>query len=613
MKARATRAMKTVFKTDEASLQIVSPFLGEVVLVVSDQEVRACEEEGESIGTIGDGHGLEILDIGTMTEAGACVKIRSFTGLEGWIGPTALWKNKDATVNTSILSEFNVGEECVALSTMTVRSAEALYSAEVASLDAGSRLKIERLGVRDKSRLCVSCERQDRETINGWVRLVTPQGELLIRKSTVEENVNDNSVSSASTKVGRMSRASRALKSLVSQNPKVQVPVEVPRFFVGDLCESRVARTVRASEDAESDLIGEIAEGDAFEITEIGVDGRCKIVTYTDVEGWICAVMKNEKKKDVPAIGRSTRAQISPTGLRDFFQIGESYSIVQRTILLTSEAPESPAACELKPGMNCKLLSLSTSSVRKGRIFVDDLTGWIHCVTARGDFVIKSEDAENKFAALEAARCGDLETLDRKLKVDGVDVNCTTQRANGMTPLLYAVANGRKSIVEFLLQENFGIDVNYSDHENMTALHHLAKIDATDRDDEVVSELAARLIASRAQADAQEKSGLTPFMVASDSGDKAMVKILTDVSADVAVTESDDTPVMDPERQSLLQDLSIDNELLREDGTEIVCDDYCLSPEASTTLEETPPSKSSTRKSGKVSAKKKGKAKSKAP
>ena len=97
----------------------------------------------------------------------------------------------------------------------------------------------------------------------------------------------------------------------------------------------------------------------------------------------------------------------------------------------------------------------------------------------------------------DAAAAGDLEKVKALLKENPADVNARDS-LNGATPLVVAVINNHKDMVELLLANN--ADVNAKTFFGMTPLHYV--------ENEDVAEL---LLVNKADVNAKDKGGENTF------------------------------------------------------------------------------------------------------
>jgi hypothetical protein len=116
-------------------------------------------------------------------------------------------------------------------------------------------------------------------------------------------------------------------------------------------------------------------------------------------------------------------------------------------------------------------------------------------------------DASGFAPAHIAARLGRIEALKTLLKYDSTTGDCITP--DGRTPLMFAAAAGHEAVVELLLEAESRVNASTfvrDDQGNETALHLAAHHNHV--------AVAARLLAARANPNAQMRNGRTPLILA---------------------------------------------------------------------------------------------------
>jgi ankyrin repeat protein len=122
---------------------------------------------------------------------------------------------------------------------------------------------------------------------------------------------------------------------------------------------------------------------------------------------------------------------------------------------------------------------------------------------------------------MAAIQDGDLLSITALLETDGVDVNAA--RADGTTPLAWAVYRGDEDAVKVLIES--GADVNASNDFGVTPLS-LACLNS----DTAIVQL---LLESGADPDLPKQTGETPLMTCTNTGDVAAVELLLKHGADI--------------------------------------------------------------------------------
>ncbi|MHB9134068.1 MAG: ankyrin repeat domain-containing protein [Armatimonadota bacterium] len=133
----------------------------------------------------------------------------------------------------------------------------------------------------------------------------------------------------------------------------------------------------------------------------------------------------------------------------------------------------------------------------------------------------------------DAAKAGDTVKLEALLKAD--DKLLTAKDDNGLTPLHWAAAAGKISVVQLLLDK--GADVNAVDTSGRTPLHGAAGNGQKD----IIEKL---LLPKGAKLDARDNTDATPLYYAVTNGKPEMAEFLLYKKADVnARTKSNYTPM----------------------------------------------------------------------
>jgi ankyrin repeat protein len=131
----------------------------------------------------------------------------------------------------------------------------------------------------------------------------------------------------------------------------------------------------------------------------------------------------------------------------------------------------------------------------------------------------------------EAVLFGNIEAVKQHLAA-GTDVNAKEEE-EGMTPLIVAVGEGHKKIIELLIAN--GADVN-AKSDMGTPLHLAAGFGH--------NEIAKLLIAKGAEVDAKDwEEGMTPLILAVADGYKKIIELLIANGADVNAQSEMGTPL----------------------------------------------------------------------
>ena len=125
----------------------------------------------------------------------------------------------------------------------------------------------------------------------------------------------------------------------------------------------------------------------------------------------------------------------------------------------------------------------------------------------------------------QAIKDGDMEKI-KHLISHGVDVD--TPDELGITPLMGALVLGQIKTAEFLV--NKGADVNARDKDGYTALMWIILVGSSENQTKAVEFLINNGADVNARDDAM---GFTALMYASLTGNTEMVKLLTEVAAEI--------------------------------------------------------------------------------
>jgi len=175
------------------------------------------EEENFNSAVVNEvppGQTLTVLEVG----AGRRVKVLTATGVEGWISSKTklnepLVSKRFQEVDQA-MEGWEVGGQHEVKSMVTVRTGETLDSDVISELKPGTLIVIKELGVNNKRRAVV-----DTGAVEGWISLVTKQGELLVGKVSSREKVPSSGMfGQSSSKIKEMLEAARAGELETLQN-----------------------------------------------------------------------------------------------------------------------------------------------------------------------------------------------------------------------------------------------------------------------------------------------------------------------------------------------------------------------------------------------------------
>ena len=129
----------------------------------------------------------------------------------------------------------------------------------------------------------------------------------------------------------------------------------------------------------------------------------------------------------------------------------------------------------------------------------------------------------------DAAKTGDLTSVRVLLEKQPALINAKNK--DGQTPLHIAATNGRKEVVELLLEK--GADVNAKDNYEGTPLHWAAYYGH--------KEVAELLLSKGAAINAKERKGWTPIHYAVWKGHKELAELLISSGADIDTKQMEDS------------------------------------------------------------------------
>jgi ankyrin repeat protein len=151
-----------------------------------------------------------------------------------------------------------------------------------------------------------------------------------------------------------------------------------------------------------------------------------------------------------------------------------------------------------------------------------------------GRFDINSKDTTGSTPLSLAAEMRDVKVFERLLSIDNVDVN--SKDDDGVTPLSKAIMNMMTPMVEQLLKAN-NLDINSKDNNGCTPLWHAIWDTLPPWREQIV-----QLLLARPEIDLNSKdirTSTTPFLLAVDSEDLALVKLFLLGSDDLDVNATD--------------------------------------------------------------------------
>lgn len=147
---------------------------------------------------------------------------------------------------------------------------------------------------------------------------------------------------------------------------------------------------------------------------------------------------------------------------------------------------------------------------------MDDVEETRRILFGTGALDVNAAESGNGWAALHyAAANGFLAVMDVLVRAGNADIEI--QAVGGYRPLHYASIQGHTGAVTYLLDQ--GADPNARDREDMTPLHHAAKMGELD---------CAAVLAKNPQCDklAQDIDGLTPYDRAIGSQQDTIAELL---------------------------------------------------------------------------------------
>lgn len=320
-------------------------------------------------------------------------------------------------------------------------------------------------------------------------------------------------------------------------------------WTVGDFGETVSLVTMRTNEAIDSEVVTELRIGTGFEVIEVGDGRRLKINMMATGAGWVSSRTRLNE-----ALLVKSRPEVN-AAIADF-QVGGKHEVKSIVTMRAGENLESSAIAELKPGQIVNILEFGTESKRRAKVQLiasPSLVGWINTVTKHGSVFLgqvtasqvnaddKSGSGSFKKSILEAARAGDLHTIQRTVEEHDMvlpsearlNLNCCDIR--GKTPLIYAAAFGNKDVVEYLLSKS-EVDVNAADDTQKTAMHHVSKRKRRDgKSDAEHVAIVQSLIQAKGFVEARDHNGCTALMFAVANGDACVTQTLIAAGANVNV------------------------------------------------------------------------------
>lgn len=193
-------------KTTASVAAMVDMVAGDICESVSLVTIRSEESlDSALVVETPPGQTLEILEVGQ----GRRVKVRTSTGLEGWIS-TKTKLNEPLVVKRQKEVEFamdgwETGSQHEVKSMVTVRTAESLDSEVIGELKPGAIFTIKDFGATNKRRALI-----DSGVVVGWISLVTKNGEMLVGKVTKEKASGSTMFGTSGGKIKEMLEAARS-------------------------------------------------------------------------------------------------------------------------------------------------------------------------------------------------------------------------------------------------------------------------------------------------------------------------------------------------------------------------------------------------------------------
>eukprot|EP00929_Paragymnodinium_shiwhaense_P028455 TRINITY_DN16483_c0_g1_i2.p1 TRINITY_DN16483_c0_g1~~TRINITY_DN16483_c0_g1_i2.p1 ORF type:complete len:657 (+),score=171.70 TRINITY_DN16483_c0_g1_i2:75-2045(+) len=544
--------------------------VGDICECLADASVFVEAKASEVACDIESTTAFELLEIG---DADDCIsqrcKIKLYDGTIGWMrawaedGSPAISRSSRQYMTMDALAQYEVGSTWEMAFQCRLREFEELNSFALVVVDVGCKCTIIQRGEVSLRRAKVSVETPAcSEVMGGWISLVTRQGEPLLQAvgeaaeaeayeddwedepAEEDEHTSELPASEGSGNLRKtksvFGRATVSMKSVFGKRRTVN---HEPKFFVGDLCEVVLERTLREEESDKSKELRKLPVAVAFEVLEAGMqDARfLKIRTFHGATGWISSEGKKSwlSSKSSPAIKKSTRALVSPSDLDELFAVGKEYEVMLRTQLRSCEDVDGPVSLELHPGTPCKVLEHGQLDRRQVKVKSPAVEGWLTVATEKGELVLDDPTRAYVEPFLEAAADGNILMLKEILaEPDFSKPNCTSSMSHGRTAVMYAAAHGRLDALEYLLTQVKGVDANAADDSQCTALHLVALRTSADGlsalDDEVAGSACELLFQSGANLEAQDADERTALLVAAGLQDVPVCSALLQAKANVS-------------------------------------------------------------------------------
>lgn len=179
------------------------------------------------------------------------------------------------------------------------------------------------------------------------------------------------------------------------------------RFDVGDICEVVGGALVRASEELDSDKIGQLVDGCRAEVVEVGSGPTGKRIAIEDTDGlrgWVSVVattgetlvrivekeLRGEARaKRIEAAAKAARHDCSKPTAR--FDVGDVCDVVGGAIMRESEDLDSRQLGKLQNKSQVKVVEIGTGPTGKRLLVTDDTgrAGWISVVSSDGTQLLR--------------------------------------------------------------------------------------------------------------------------------------------------------------------------------------------------------------------------------
>lgn len=182
-------------------------------------------------------------------------------------------------------------------------------------------------------------------------------------------------------------------------------------FEVGDRCCTVGSVSIREEQDPRSEVVTDASPCTFLLVTETSVDHHIKVAGW-NFEGWLTSSSTAFGKPALMLLpeGRSHRGLDNQNeSMRQLiarsFEVGKEYTVKSEATVRVTESLQSAFVTELPPGVTVKLLEHSVNELRRARVQIGSLEGWLSLVTRKGELLLDAESSVSEQRSLASNVC----------------------------------------------------------------------------------------------------------------------------------------------------------------------------------------------------------------